>query len=239
VLISYGNATVQHQFRIAAGLKALYSGGTVPSINFRSLLAVDPSLTCSGWARFDVSTGRLAAVGKIRTLGPNSPMSERLNLLQERVHTLVHRLGLGAADAMVCEAPTTMRDPFAAIKVEQVRGIFEAVGRARNVVVPGRVNPRSVHFEVLGLTGRQLGRGIVKEMGIRAAGVLYAEDLQRLGLSPEEDDLKKHQDIVDAILIGRVALSRLKEAALGECSPGDLFATKAGRGRLALRGARR
>jgi hypothetical protein len=166
-------------------------------------------------------------------------MADRLTLLQERVDSLVNRLGLGPADAMVCEAPTTMRDPFAAIKVEQIRGIFESVARVRNVVVPGRINPRSVHFEVLGLTGRQLGRAIVKQMGIRAAGVLYAEDLQRLGLAADEDALKQHQDIVDAILIGRVALSRLREASFGDISPAELFAAKAGRSRVALGGSRR
>jgi hypothetical protein len=67
---------------------------------------------------------------------------------------------------MVCEAATTVRDPHNALKVETVRAMFESVARGRLVGVPGRINPRSVQFEVMGLSGKQLPRAEVKDMAI-------------------------------------------------------------------------
>jgi Holliday junction resolvasome RuvABC endonuclease subunit len=177
---------------------------------YRSLLAVDPSLTCSGWALFTVRNGAVTAVGKIKSDPPAVPMSERLKSLQERIETVFSRLALGSDDILVCEAPTTVKDPHNALKVENVRSIFEAVARARAVTVPGRINPRSVHFEVMGLTGKQLPRQEVKAMALRTAEYLYQPELTKLGFAGE--DLKGHQDIVDALLIGRLALTRVQSA---------------------------
>jgi Holliday junction resolvasome RuvABC endonuclease subunit len=177
---------------------------------YRSLFAVDPSLTCSGWALFSVRNGAVTAVGKIKSDPPAVPMSERLRSLQERIETIFSRLGLGPEDILVCEAATTVKDPHNALKVENVRSIFEAVARARSVAVPGRINPRSVHFEVMGLKGRQLPRHEIKAMALRTAEYLYQPELTKLGFAGE--DLKGHQDIVDALLIGRLALTRVQSA---------------------------
>lgn len=182
----------------------------------RYLVAVDPSLTCSGWALFGVIDGRVRAVGKVRSESPRVPLGERLQQLQEQVCRLFEKLSLGERDVLICEAPTTMKDPKAAIKVEQARGIFEGVARTRLVKVPGRINPRSVHFEILGATGKQLERSIIKSMAIRTAQALYLSDLQALGFDTSEDELSRHQDIVDAILLGRVALTRLEKARMAE-----------------------
>ena len=175
---------------------------------YRCLLSIDPSLTCSGWALFSVAGGGIKAVGKVKADKPSIPLATRLEKLQTTISKMIEGLGLGAGDLLVCEAPTTMKDPHNAIKVEQVRGLFESLGRQRGVHVPGRINPRTVQYEIMGLKGKQLPRPEVKAAAVRTVEFLYADELQKLGLS----ELKKHQDIVDAILIGRQALLHLEAA---------------------------
>ncbi len=176
------------------------------------LLAVDPSLTCSGWALFVVEGERLAAVGKIRSLPPGIPMARRLKDLQEKVASCLEELCLGAGDFLICEAPTTMRDPRAALLVEQVRCVFETLGRSRSIEVPGRVNPRTVHREIMGLKGKQLPRVAVKGIAAHMVNSLYRTELKKMGFPLDVHALKKHQDVFDAILLGNVALTRLRSA---------------------------
>lgn len=178
----------------------------------RYLMAVDPSLTCSGWALLSIPEGEVLAVGKIKAAPPSVPMATRLDRLQGSIKKVLSNLSLGELDVLVCEAPTTMKDPHNAIKVEQVRGIFESTGRSRGVSVPGRVNPRSVQYEVMGLKGKQMARLEVKAAAVRTVQYLYAPALQRLGIETSDTALKKHQDIVDAMLIGRFAVLRIQGA---------------------------
>ncbi len=178
----------------------------------RYLMAVDPSLTCSGWALLSIGEGEVLAVGKIKSAPPSIPLATRLERLQVAIKKVVADLTLGSLDVLVCEAPTTMKDPHNAIKVEQVRGLFESTGRSCGVVVPGRVNSRSVQYEVMGLTGMQVTRLEVKAAAVRTAQYLYAPALRRLGLGTTGDELKRHQDIVDAMLIGRFAVLRIQGA---------------------------
>src|SRR5690606_567012 len=136
--------------------------------SYKRLLAVDPSLTCSGWALFELATarpgqGKLVAVGKIRSLSPRVPLATRFSDLQRKIVGVYESLSLSGNDVLICESQTTMRDPRAAFKVEQVRGIFETVARSRSLHVPGRINPRSVQSEVMGLRGKQLARAVVKD----------------------------------------------------------------------------
>ncbi len=180
--------------------------------SYRYLMAIDPSLTCSGWALLSVKGGEVLAVGKIKSEPPSVALATRLEKLQGHIGKIVTSLNLGNQDVMVCEAPTTMKDPHNAIKVEQVRGLFEAAGRGRGVTVPGRVNPRSVQYEVMGLKGKQLPRVQVKAAAVRTVQYLYAADLQRLGIDAGEVSLTKHQDIVDAMLIGRFAILKVQGA---------------------------
>ena len=178
----------------------------------RYLMAVDPSLTCSGWALLSIPEGEILAVGKIKAAPPSVPMATRLERLQGAIKKVLSNLSLGELDVLVCEAPTSIKDPHNAIKVEQVRGIFESTGRSRGVTVPGRVNPRSVQYEVMGLKGKQVARLEVKAAAVRTVQYLYAPALQRLGIEASEAVLKKHQDIVDAMLIGRFAVLRIQGA---------------------------
>jgi Holliday junction resolvasome RuvABC endonuclease subunit len=180
--------------------------------SLRYLMAVDPSLTCSGWALLSIPAGEVLAVGKIKAAPPSIPMATRLERLQTSIKKVIANLSLGGADVLVCEAPTTMKDPHNTIKVEQVRGLFESSGRNQGVAVPGRVNPRSVQYEVMGLTGKQAGRIEVKAAAVRTVQYLYAPTLERLGIETSDAALKKHQDIVDAILIGRFAVLKIQGA---------------------------
>lgn len=178
----------------------------------RYLMAVDPSLTCSGWALLSIPAGEVLAVGKIKAAPPSVPMATRLERLQGSIKKVIADLALGGSDVLVCEAPTTMKDPLNAIKVEQVRGLFESSGRNRGIAVPGRVNPRSVQYEVMGLRGKQVIRSEVKAAALRTVQYLYGTTLEGFGLKTSNDELKRHQDIVDAILIGRFAVLRIQGA---------------------------
>ena len=149
-------------------------------------------------------------------------MGERLRVLQNRIESVLDRLKLGAGDLLVCESATTVKDPHNALKVENVRSMFEAVARNRLLGVPGRINPRSVHYEVIGLTGKQLPRAEVKLAARRTVEYLYAEELIKLGI--QDDSLARHQDIVDAILIGRLALTRVRSAQDGGLPLESVFA---------------
>jgi hypothetical protein len=148
-------------------------------------------------------------------------LSERLERLQARIESVFDKLGMGSKDVLVCEAPTTVKDPHNALKVEHVRSIFETVGRTRTMTVPGRINPRSVQFEVMGLHGRQLERRQVKSLAVRTVEYLYASELTKLGI--DVTDLKRHQDIVDAVLVGRLALTRIQSAHDGSISLAAVF----------------
>lgn len=194
-------------------------------MSHRKLLAVDPSLTCSGWALFEVDSGSLVAFGGLRTLPPTTPLAERLLFLQSKVTGLFDSLNLpGRGDMLICEGPTTMRDPKAAFKVEQVRGIFETVARERGILVPGRLNPRTVHRELLAMKGRQMSRAIVKEQAIRVAISLYGESFRAAGVDPTEQSLARHQDVVDAVLLGTVGVERVRSACRAGVGLAQMFA---------------
>lgn len=186
-------------------------------------MAIDPSLRCSGWALFHMSTGRLCAVGKVRSLPPAEPLAVRLADLQARISQIYEKLSLCSNDVVVCEAPTTMRDPRAALKVEQVRGLFETVARDLGIRVPGRINPRSVQADVMGLRGAQIARANVKHAAINVARALYAGELARLGFEASETNMKRNQDIIDALLIGNLALVWLKAAVMAGTSLEEYF----------------
>ena len=178
------------------------------------LLAVDPSLTCSGWALFGLRSCQPEAVGFIRGLGASIPMSARMEKYQLDVAGLFERLRLGQGDYLICEGPAPLvKNPQSAIKVEGVRGMFETLARGFGLNVPGRVNPRTIQSELMGLRGKQLKREIVKESARITVSRLYG-DLQRIrmivpdGVSPGEKT-RAIQDIVDALLIGTYAVKRI------------------------------
>ncbi|MBN8550729.1 MAG: crossover junction endodeoxyribonuclease RuvC [Deltaproteobacteria bacterium] len=186
----------------------------------RRIMAVDPSLTCSGWALFGVvpdrpGQGSLLAVGKIRSLSPQHALAARFKDLQEKISMVCEELKLCGNDVLICESQTTMRDPRAAFKVEQVRGIFETVARSRSLSVPGRINPRTVQSEIMGLRGKQLARDIVKDTALHIVKTVYGPSLEALGFPADHENLSRNQDIVDAILIGSLALTRFGTAAMG------------------------
>ncbi len=186
------------------------------------LVAIDPSITCTGWALFDVQSERLLGVGKIKPLPPTYTLANRLDNLQSQIKSFLSEIKLTKDDILICESPTSMKDPSAAFKVEQVRCIFEALAREQNIQVPGRINPRTIQYEILGLRGRQLERAIVKELAVGIVERTQKKNLDRIGFSCSTENLKKHQDIVDAILIGSLAISRVKSALASE-TPVDIY----------------
>ena len=190
------------------------------------LIAIDPSLSCSGWALFSIESEELLSVGKIRSLPPKYTLSDRLLDMQEKVQEIFKACNLKMGDALVCEAPTTMKDPRAAFRVEQVRGIFETVARQKKILVPGRINPRSVQREVMGLKGKQLVRETVKATAVLVVSTLYKPSLEHLEFPTDQKSLTRHQDIVDAILIGRLAVIRMNAASAAGIAPQTLFEEK-------------
>ena len=200
----------------------------------RALLAIDPSLTATGWACFDLTTEDLRSCGVVSPPPPDLPLHYRLSVLQEGIEALSERLGIAGRDVVVCEGPAPLvKNPLSSLKVEQVRSIFEAVARRRGALVPGRLNPRSVHTELLGLSGKQLARNEVKaaarQAALRLYGDYFAKDLvsaqKRRGASTIP------QDVIDALLIGALAMSRIRFA---NGSGSDLYAVFAER-KLAVR----
>lgn len=201
-------------------------------VHAKYLFAVDPSLTSSGWALFSLSKNSLCGVGVICPPGPRMVLAKRYEVLQTEISELFADLGLGKGDVLVCEGPAPLvRNPQSAIKVEGVRGIFEAVARSRGMRVPGRLNPRTVQTELLGMRGPQLGRKEVKKWARETAYRLHRTQLEKLlGKLP-----KVSQDIIDAVLIGTLAMSRLEIAHSAGSSLESVFLAKvsmrSGRGR--------
>ncbi len=181
-------------------------------MSIKRLFAVDPGLTSSGWALFNLKDEKLLAVGRVASLPPSNPLAIRLEDLQRKIASVFDQVKLCSSDVLVCEAPTTMRDPRAAFLVEQVRGIFETIARQRLTKVPGRINPRTVHYEVMGLRGKQLKREIVKATAVSIVDNLYSTSLRDIGFPLENGSLKKHQDVVDAILVGACGLARITQS---------------------------
>jgi hypothetical protein len=62
----------------------------------------------------------------------------------------------------------------------------------------------------------------VKLAARRTVEYLYLDELKRLGVS--QGDLVKHQDIVDAILLGRLAVMRVRSAQEGDLPVEVMFA---------------
>ena len=199
------------------------------------LLAVDPSFTCSGWALFGIPDGQVLGVGELRGVAPGPAVAARLRCFLTKVTDLYQALGLSPRDLVVVEAATTMRDPRAAQLVEQVRGIFEVLARAAGAAVPGRLNPRSVQFEVMALRGAQGQRAEVKRAAQTVAETLYGARLRELGvLTGVPGELKRHQDIVDALLVGTLAVSRLRGALASGVSLESVFDMREFRSRRGL-----
>ena len=130
----------------------------------------------------------------------------------QQINQLFDQVKLGAEDILICEAATSIKDPSAAFKVEQVRAAFETLARERKAEVPGRIHPRTVHYEVLGLKGKQLPRQEIKAMACNAAKTIYEKELSRLTFDCSDANLKRNQDIIDALLIGYITLSKIRSA---------------------------
>lgn len=207
------------------------------------LLAIDPSLTASGWALYSLKGCRLLAAGVLRPPGPGIFLADRLALLQSSVEELLSHYKLGARDLLITEGPAPLvLNPQSSLKVERVRSIFEAVARSRSVNVPGRVNPRSVQTELMGMRGKQLDRVTVKSWARDTAQRLFGTEIFQAAEAanrelPESCCDRKGavvrrlpQDIVDAALVGYYAVARIKLVHSLGLEIGCAFQPKLGRG---------
>ena len=181
------------------------------------LVAIDPSIASSGWAVFCLESKSLLSIGTIRDKHSKQSDEFRLLEIQKEIGLLFECEKFGRGDFIVCEGPAHLvLNPQTALKVERVRGIFETLARAREVEVPGRVNPRTLQCEVIGLQGSQLPRKEVKAIAKRTALQLFGKDL--LKVSPLKEPSSHVQDIFDALLIGAFSMSRI-DIALKTNSP--------------------
>ena len=181
-------------------------------MGFRHLLAVDPRLSCSGWALFDLATETLCGVGRLRCAADGRHLAQRIAGVQDNVARLLERIEMGAGAVLICESHTAVVDPSAAIKIEQVRGIFETLARSHQALVPGRVNSRTSQSELLGFRGRQAKRAVVKSAAVSLVSQVFESALENLGFAGSTENLSRNQDIVDALLIGHYAMRRIAHA---------------------------
>ena len=182
------------------------------------LIAIDPSLTQSGWSLFSVEKEVPLAYGVIRPEPEKGHLGTRLLSLQTQIKKLFLEQSLKSGDILVCEGPAPITlNPSSSIKVEQVRGIFETLARDMGLLVPGRVNPRTVQTELLGLHGKQRKREEVKEVARRVVKSL-------IGICPDKESME--QDIVDSILIGVISISRVKRANMSGMELVEIFSER-------------
>ena len=189
------------------------------------LLAVDPSFTSSGWAVFSLQDNQPKAVGTICSKKIANQSDEfRLGKLQNEIEELYCHYELRKGDYLVLEGPAHLvLNPHTSLKVERVRGIFETLARKYSVEVPARINPRSMQREILGLSGKQLPRETVKEIAKQTALQLFGSELKKIIPQKQES---YSQDILDALLIGSYASSRLSTALRTHTPPSLSFQTK-------------
>ena len=201
------------------------------------LIAIDPSLTSSGWVVFDLNSERPLATGCIKAGPPSIPLASRLKEFQGEVEVMFSEQSLNLGDYLISEGPAPLvKNPDSATKVEQVRGIFETIARSSGLRVPGRINPRSIQSELLGLRGAQKNRDFVKDSARKVVSSLMGSKLAELeGVAFEQVS----QDIVDAALIGVYAISRVKRAQASGFTVEELLQPKkpSARGSSARRGS--
>ena len=182
------------------------------------LIAIDPSLTQSGWSLFCLEKEVPMAYGVIRPDPEQGHLGTRLLSLQNQIKKLFCDQLLNLGDILVCEGPAPITlNPSSSIKVEQVRGIFEAIGRDMGLQVPGRINPRTVQSELLGLKGKQRKREEVKEVARKVVKSL-------IGICPDKENME--QDVVDSILIGLISISRVRRANISGMELVEIFSEK-------------
>lgn len=183
------------------------------------LLGIDPSLTQSGWALFSLESEDPLEWGVLKPEEKTAPLSERLLSLHRSVEELFNHFKINHTDYLVCEGPAPVSlNPSSSIKVEQVRGIFEGIARTRGAIVPGRLNPRTLQSELLGLRGKQAPRDEVKRIARAVLAQMFSKRVS-IGL----DIATISQDAVDAILIGVLARSKIQYGLLSGAILSSLF----------------
>jgi len=167
------------------------------------------------------------AVGIIEPPGSEYPLEIRLQSLQDKVAAILSMLNLGEKDYVLCEGPAHLvLNPNSALKVERVRSIFETVARSCGLCVPGRLNPRTVQTELLGFKGPQVARKEVKIAAREVAIRLFSKDLSNIDFYGCSKKKNVPQDIIDALLIGSLASSRIEYSLQHKIKAEEMFLPK-------------
>jgi hypothetical protein len=88
----------------------------------------------------------------------------------------------------------------------------------------------------MGLRGKQLNRTIVKQTALTIARTLYGKELLGMGFELNDGFLKRHQDIVDAILIGSLGVTRVQSAKSSGLSLEEIFESRPQTSRMRVAG---
>lgn len=191
------------------------------------LIAIDPSLTCSGWALFSLKANKPVAAGIIEPPGADYALESRLQTLQNTVKETFEMFNLSDKDYLLCEGPAHLvLNPDSALKVERVRSIFETMARTHGLQVPGRLNPRTVQTELLGFKGPQVARVHVKEAAREVVSRLFSKELKEVTFFGCDKKKQIPQDIVDALLIGSLACSRVNSSLKQKINVQEMFQPK-------------
>ena len=68
-----------------------------------------------------------------------------------------------------------------------------------------------------------MNREVVKFAACQVVSRVYGQELLEMGFENTNANLKRHQDIVDAILIGSLGLSRVTSAVRGNLALSEVF----------------
>lgn len=163
------------------------------------MFAIDPALNNTGVAIFDIYRKKLISTHIIKGLDEKTDLMKRYEHLQSLIRAFLHKENFKQNDLIICEEAAAFKNAATVFKLEYARVVWEILGRTLGGKTPFRICPRSVHVELLGLRGRQQERKEVKLAARKVFEMLY----------PDKKDLS--QDEIDAVLIGELALTKLRQ----------------------------
>ena len=166
------------------------------------ILAMDPSLSCIGWALMETGEDELRHLEWVSSWGKAEPTGTTFDDKLASAGAIAERVLRGAsADILAVEMPVVYRNPQTTIKLAQVVGVVRWaahhwVDRVIEIQPGGRL-------AALGLPVR-LKRPIAKELVINVVNNLYKRTFT----------MEDH-DIADAVAVGHAALAELRKEQWG------------------------
>ncbi|MCS6961758.1 MAG: crossover junction endodeoxyribonuclease RuvC [Deltaproteobacteria bacterium] len=169
----------------------------------QKVLAVDPSSSSLGWAIID--TREIPLDAGVFYYNTDISISNRVKHIVNEIKHIIDCYNLKRGDYFVVESSAGCINPRTFLILERIRGAGEAVALLNGLTVLGRINPRSIHVNLLGIK-KSLARVFVKS-AIRS----YVEKQFSAFLkSAEIEVIPKNQDVFDALLLGYYFVRILK-----------------------------